>query len=93
MDDKELARICMPAIAFMKKNCTPHDMLIITGAQFKIVTETVSIPINECDKSESGLSDVDGQTSLLTKRSETRERELLTCRCIGRHNRYESGLQ
>ncbi len=71
MNDKELARICMPAIAFMKKNCTPHDMLIITDAQFKVVTETVSIPINECDGSESGLSDVDGQTVLLTKRLET----------------------
>ena len=71
MNDKELAQICMPAIAFMKKNCTPHDMLIITGAQFKVVTETVSIPINECDGPESGLSDVGGQTVLLTKRLET----------------------
>ena len=71
MNDKELAQICMAAIAFMKKNCTPHDMLIITGAQFKVVTETVSIPINECDGSESGLSDVGGQTVLLTKRLET----------------------
>jgi len=72
MNDKELAQICIPAIAFMKKNCTPHDMLIITSTQFKVITETVSILINECDKSESGLSDVDGQTSLLTKHSETR---------------------
>lgn len=72
MSDKELAQICIPVIAFMKKNCTPHDMLIITSTQFKVITETVSILINECDKSESSLSDVDGQTSLLTKHSETR---------------------
>ena len=45
MDVRELTRVCMPVVAFMQKNCTPHDTLVITGAQFKIVTDTVSIPV------------------------------------------------
>lgn len=54
MDVRELTRVCMPVVAFMQKNCTPHDTLVITGAQFKIVTDTVSIPV-----SGYGVLDID----------------------------------
>ena len=69
MDVNELNRVCMPALEFMKKNFTPHDTLIITDAQFKIVSDTVCIPINEYGTSGNDLSSADEQTSLLTKRS------------------------
>ena len=62
MDVRELTRVCMPVVAFMQKNCTPHDTLVITGAQFKIVTDTVSIPVSGYGASDIDSLDVDGQT-------------------------------
>ena len=38
----ELKNICKPIIDYMKKNCSPHDTLIITDEQFKIVSDTIS---------------------------------------------------
>ena len=43
----ELKNICNPIIYYMKKNCSPHDTLIITDEQFKIVSDTISIPFSE----------------------------------------------
>ena len=62
MDVRELTRVCMPVVAFMQKNCTPHDTLVITGAQFKIVTDTVSIPVSGYGALDIDSLDVDGRT-------------------------------
>ena len=62
MDVRELTRVCMPVVAFMQKNCTPHDTLVITGARFKIVTDTVSIPV-----SGYGVLDIDSPAFLLLR--------------------------
>lgn len=42
----ELKALCKPIVDYMKKNCSPHDTLIITDEQFKIVSDTISVPIN-----------------------------------------------
>lgn len=36
-----LVPACVPAIEYLKKNCTPHDSLVITDEQFRLVNGTV----------------------------------------------------
>ena len=53
MDEQELCRVCMPVVAYMRKNCCPHDTIVITDEQFKLVSDTISIPAIECDVSDT----------------------------------------
>lgn len=47
MEINTLKRICIPVVEFMRENCSPHDTLIITDEQFKIVTDSICVPVNE----------------------------------------------
>ena len=44
---EELERVCKPVVEYMKKNCSPHETIVITDEQFKIVADTIVIPIKE----------------------------------------------
>lgn len=43
---KEFQSVCIPVVAWIKKNCCPHDSVIITDEQFKLVSDEISFPIN-----------------------------------------------
>lgn len=44
-----LISACMPAMEYLKKNCTPHDSLVITDEQFRLVNDTVDSGPIECE--------------------------------------------
>ncbi|WP_187620210.1 hypothetical protein [Selenomonas ruminis] len=46
---EELERVCKPVVEYMKKNCSPHETIVITDEQFKIVADTIVIPVNGCE--------------------------------------------
>lgn len=41
---EELEQVCRPVVEYMKKNCSPHETIVITDEQFKIVADTIVIP-------------------------------------------------
>lgn len=45
--EKNIEKICIPLVKFMRENCSPHDTLIVTDEYFKMVTDSICIPINE----------------------------------------------
>ena len=64
---EELERVCKPVVEYMKKNCSPHETIVITDEQFKIVADTIVIPVNGCESQRIGLLAADEQSDLLTK--------------------------
>ena len=64
---EELERVCKPVVEYMKKNCSPHETIVITDEQFKIVADTIVIPANGCESQRIGLLAADEQSDLLTK--------------------------
>ena len=71
MDLKELHRVCLPVVEYMKKNCSPHDTIVITDEQYKIVADEVVVPVSGCGASEDA-SNADVRISLLMKPREMR---------------------
>lgn len=59
----ELWQLCKPVAAFLKKNCSPHDTVIITDEHIKMVADEVSGPVNATVWLQGDLSSVDEQTS------------------------------
>lgn len=57
---EELEQVCKPVVEYMKKNCSPHETIVITDEQFKIVADTIVIPafrlnsITDVKKQENG---------------------------------------
>ena len=49
---EDIKGLSMLIVAYMKKNCSPHDIVIITGEQIKIVSEEAAWPIMECEASD-----------------------------------------
>lgn len=46
---EELRAVCMPVVEYMKKNCTPHNTVVITSEQFKVVADEITFPVNSGD--------------------------------------------
>lgn len=46
MNLDELHRVCLPVVEYMKKNCSPHDAIVITDEQYKIVADEVVVPVS-----------------------------------------------
>ncbi|WP_297967563.1 hypothetical protein [uncultured Anaerovibrio sp.] len=44
----EFKQVCSPVVDFIKKNCCPHDTVIITSEQFKIISDEVVFPVTGC---------------------------------------------
>lgn len=44
---EEFKQVCTPVVDFIKKNCCPHDTIIITGEQFKLVSDEIGCPATE----------------------------------------------
>lgn len=57
---EQLKTICMPVVEYMKKNCTPHDTIVITDEQFKLVSDEISIPVSEY-KCKNLLVEIQGE--------------------------------
>lgn len=55
MDIQEFKAVCLPVAEFLKKNCSPHDAVIITDEQFKLVSEELGFPVNEPAEKDSAL--------------------------------------
>lgn len=64
--------MCLPVVEYIRKNCSPHDTLIITDEQYKIVADEVVVPVSEFGESED-VSSIDEQSVLLTRKQETRQ--------------------
>lgn len=67
---KELMRLCEPVAAFMQKNCTPHDAVIVTDVQVRMVSDEFSVPVSECGRRRAA-SGTDGQSGLWTEQQGT----------------------
>lgn len=67
---RELMRLCEPVAAFMQKNCTPHDTVIVTDVQVRMVSDEFSVPVSECGCREAA-SGVDGRSDLWTEQQGT----------------------
>lgn len=63
---KELMRLCEPVAAFMQKNCTPHDAVIVTDVQVRMVSDEFSVPVSECGR-RGAASGTDGRSGLWTE--------------------------
>lgn len=50
---EELVRLCLPVVAYMRKTCTPHDTLIVTDGQVRMVSDEFSEPVSECADREA----------------------------------------
>lgn len=50
---RELVRLCMPVVAYMRKTCTPHDVLIVTDGQVRMVSDEFSEPVSGCADREA----------------------------------------
>ncbi|MGP1365878.1 MAG: hypothetical protein ACTTKW_00965 [Schwartzia sp. (in: firmicutes)] len=55
MDMREFKKVCLPVAEFMQKNCSPHEAIIITGEQVKLVSEEIGFPVSECVEMDSAL--------------------------------------
>ena len=62
---EELVRLCLPVVAYMRKTCTPHDTLIVTDGQVRMVSDEFSEPVSECADREaaSGTDEQNGPST------------------------------
>ena len=46
----EIVKLCLPVAEFMKKNCLPHETVIITDEIIKLVADEINFPVKEADE-------------------------------------------
>lgn len=68
---QEFKSLCLPVAAFMKKNCSPHDAVIITDEQIRLVSEEIGCPVSECAEKDIAHEGVDAQILLSTELEKT----------------------
>lgn len=54
MEEKKIEEIivmCSPIVSYMKRNCSPHDTIVITDEQVRMVADEFSVPVTECERS------------------------------------------
>ncbi|MBQ8682428.1 MAG: hypothetical protein IJ510_01730 [Selenomonadales bacterium] len=75
MEQNELHRLCVPVVEYMKKNCSPHDTIVITDEQYKLVADEVVMLVSGCGESED-VSNADVRISPWMEQREMRETKI-----------------
>ncbi len=61
---EELRRLCLPISDFLKKNCSPHDTVIVTDEQMKMVSDEFCFPFSRYGLSANNPLNADEQSFL-----------------------------
>lgn len=54
---QELTKMCEPIRKYINQKCTPHDAVIISGMQIKMVNDVFSVSIESDDIGETSTDD------------------------------------
>lgn len=46
---KELEKVCIPVVEYLKKNHNPHCTIVITDTYVKVVSDEIGMPVKSGD--------------------------------------------